>query len=146
MKATMIAVSAIALASVSFVAGWTVNGWRVGKNQAEKQVKVEQGKVKEAVDTIAKVDTKMREVIRKTDTAATNLTQTLAQLDRINDATNKQSEQITANTQRIQNEINKLGPAKCAFDINFGRVWEGVGEAANSNRHTLYGPQAANPN
>lgn len=141
MKSTLTIVAAVSLAAASFTAGWVINGWRVGKNHAEEQITVEQDKTAEAVATIAKVDTKLKEVITKTEQAATTTTQTLAQLELINDATNRQSEQITATTQRLKNEIDKLGPAKCVFSIDYGRVWKGVGEAANSNRHTLYGTQ-----
>jgi hypothetical protein len=136
----------IAVSVVAFFAGWQVNGWRMGEKQAIAQTDVLTEKVSDANKAFNAANTKLIEVITKTNTAANNAQQIVNQLADIRAANNSAMERISARTGALQDEINKLGLPKCQFDAKLGGMWQQIGKTANSGRHSLYGTESGPAN
>lgn len=144
MKMTVIA-AAVALV-IGFGVGWTVNGARKDNviKQAEIDRLTEQNiRAEESFDTI---NSKLGDVINKTEVAAAETQRTLDSLTTIRVDTNKAQEQVSVQTKRLDDEIAKLGVPKCQFDFNTGSLWRTTGERANSGRHALYGTETQSQN
>lgn len=138
--------TALALILLGFAAGWMTNGWRVGEQKAKQEVVNTKADLKSASDALQHVNTKLVTVVQQVDKAAAQTSATLTTLDNINAKTNQQYSMVTAQTERISDEIGKLSAPKCVFSFDYGRMYRSIGENANAGRPALYGTKSSNPN
>ena len=136
------AIGGLALLVAGFSAGWYVNGLRMDNTNKEQQVTTLTRDLKSANDQAATIDKKLGEVVTKTQAAADTMQGTLDTLATIRTESTKAQEKVTQQTQRIDNEIAKLGVPKCQLDFNTGSLWRAAGEKANSWRSAVYGPDS----
>lgn len=135
-------VASIALAVVMFFAGWVVNGWRLGKQVAEEQTQQVQQDLDDTEKAVEGLRTRIVEVVTKSEAAAANTQSILDNLVVLRTRNNQAMEQVSAQTERLSNEIKQLGAPKCTFDFTTGRLWRTIGEGANQGRSALYGTDA----
>jgi len=141
MNRVTLAVSLAALLG-AFGAGWYVNGQRMENKLTRQQNATLKKDAEFANAQIGTINTKLAEVVTKSQAAADTTQAALDSIATIRRESNQAQDQLTSNTTRISNEIAKLGLPNCKFDITNGVLWKQAGEAANSGRHALYGTES----
>jgi hypothetical protein len=140
MNRVTLAVSLAALLG-AFGAGWYVNGQRLENKLVREQNATLKKDTEFANKQIGVINTKLAEVVTKSQSAADTTQAALDSIATIRRESNQAQEKLTSNTTRISNEIAKLGLPKCDFNVTNGVLWQQAGKAANSGRHALYGTE-----
>lgn len=136
-------IAGLGLLLAGFSAGWYTNGLRMDNKVQKQTVTTLTKDVKRANDTIGTINTKLGEVVTKSQMAADSTQATLDAFADIRQQSNKAMEEMSRGTERLDNEIDRLGIPKCQFDVTNGMLWQQAGERANSGRRALYGPEGA---
>jgi hypothetical protein len=129
----------IAVFVCGFAAGAAMNGWRLNAKIAKQETAQVALQRDDAVNAFNNVNSKLKDVILKVDSAATKATNINTQLGTLSTATNTQLGVIASNTQKVSDEINALGVPQCVFGANVGELYFKASQAANSGRSALYG-------
>lgn len=136
-------IAGLGLLLAGFSAGWYTNGLRMDNKVQKQTVTTLTKDVGRANDTIKNINTKLGEVVTKSQMAADSTQATLDAFADIRQQSNKAMEEMSRGTERLDNEIDRLGIPKCQFDVTNGMLWQQAGERANSGRRALYGPEGA---
>lgn len=135
-------IASVALLAAGFTAGWWSNGLRMDNKLKTEQNTVLKRDIGAAQGQIRTINTKLAEVVTKSQMAADNTQAAIQAIADIRHNANVAKEQVTLDTMRLQNAIAKLGNPKCQFDASFGELWWQAGERANATRHSLYGTES----
>jgi methyl-accepting chemotaxis protein len=136
-------IAGLGLMLAGFTAGWYTNGLRMDNKLQKQTVTTLTKDVNRANDTIGNINTKLGEVVTKTQMAVDNTQVTLNAFADLRKQSNTAMEEMSRGTERLDNEIDRLGIPKCQFDVTNGVLWQQAGERANSGRRALYGPDGA---